>query len=260
MNKDTFLQRLRELLAGIPAMEAQEAIQYYEDYFADAGVENEAKVMEELGSPEKVAENIRKDLGYQKNDAADGIDRNETCMNRDVTGGAYREAGAFDSSHAGGGYRQESASYQYGDDEAFRKESASYQDSTYRQQSEKKSHSVGWIVAAICTCWLWVPLLIAFVSVLFGVMITILAVIFAIGVAALAMVIGAIVMVCASLVKLIVSPAGGLLLLGTGLMLGGIAILGIMLVALLFGKAIPGLFRGIGAIWKRMFRRGGSMS
>ncbi len=205
MNKDTFLQRLRELLAGIPAMEAQEAIQYYEDYFADAGVENEAKVLEELGSPEKVAENIRKD----------------------------------------------SVSYQ---------DSASYQGSTYRQQSEKKSHSVGWIVAAICTCWLWVPLLIAFVSVLFGVMVTILAVIFAIGVAALAMVIGAIVMVCASLVKLIVSPAGGLLLLGTGLMLGGIAILGIMLVTLLFGKAIPGLFRGIGAIWKRMFRRGGSMS
>ena len=51
MNKASFLQKLRELLSGIPSAEAEEALDYYRDYFADAGEENEAKVIEELGSP-----------------------------------------------------------------------------------------------------------------------------------------------------------------------------------------------------------------
>ena len=67
MNKASFLQKLRELLSGIPSAEAEEALDYYRDYFADAGEENEAKVIEELGSPEKVAANILRDLGYSDN-------------------------------------------------------------------------------------------------------------------------------------------------------------------------------------------------
>lgn len=43
-------------------MEREEALQYYNDYFNDAGAENEQDVIQALGSPEKVAENIKRDL------------------------------------------------------------------------------------------------------------------------------------------------------------------------------------------------------
>ena len=38
-------------------------MQYYNDYFDDAGEENEARVIEELGSPEKVAGELKAGLG-----------------------------------------------------------------------------------------------------------------------------------------------------------------------------------------------------
>ncbi len=58
MNRQEFMRRLEELLKRIPASEREEALQYYNDYFDDAGPENEANVIRELGSPEQVAQKI----------------------------------------------------------------------------------------------------------------------------------------------------------------------------------------------------------
>lgn len=62
MNRQEFIEQLRRLLDDIPASERQDALNYYENYFEDAGPENEAKIIEELESPEKVAASIKKDL------------------------------------------------------------------------------------------------------------------------------------------------------------------------------------------------------
>lgn len=62
MNKDTFLLQLGQLLYDIPNEERQEALEYYESYFQDAGEENEAHVLKELGSPQKIAESIKEGL------------------------------------------------------------------------------------------------------------------------------------------------------------------------------------------------------
>lgn len=62
MNRQEFMKRLEELLRGIPASEREDALAYYNDYFDEAGAENEAQVIRELGSPEAVAENILADV------------------------------------------------------------------------------------------------------------------------------------------------------------------------------------------------------
>lgn len=62
MNRKEYLERLEQLLIVLPYEEREEALQYYTDYFDDAGVENEEKVIRELGSPEEVAAKIR--AGY----------------------------------------------------------------------------------------------------------------------------------------------------------------------------------------------------
>ena len=56
MNRKEFMERLAKLLWNISESEREEALQYYNDYFDDAGIENESRVLEELGSPEQVAD------------------------------------------------------------------------------------------------------------------------------------------------------------------------------------------------------------
>lgn len=59
MNRKEFLDKLAFLLQDIDDFEKNEAIQYYQNYFDEAGSENEQQVISELGSPEKVAAIIK---------------------------------------------------------------------------------------------------------------------------------------------------------------------------------------------------------
>lgn len=63
MKKEEFLRRLEMLLSDISEEERAEAMAFYRSYFEDAGEGNEAYILEELGSPESVAEIIKRDLG-----------------------------------------------------------------------------------------------------------------------------------------------------------------------------------------------------
>lgn len=62
MSYEQFIKELGSLLEGVPAEEREEALQYYSDYFADAGKENEEQVLKELSSPQKVAAQIKASL------------------------------------------------------------------------------------------------------------------------------------------------------------------------------------------------------
>ncbi len=62
MNRAEFMRRLTELLGDVPPTEREEAIQYYSDYFDDAGAENESGVIASLGTPEELARTIKAGL------------------------------------------------------------------------------------------------------------------------------------------------------------------------------------------------------
>ncbi len=79
MSRVEFMQRLEQLLSDIPEYDRQDAIAYYNDYFDEAGTENEERVIQELGSPEKVAANLKADSGTddsQKTESADNVVQN----------------------------------------------------------------------------------------------------------------------------------------------------------------------------------------
>lgn len=61
MTKKEFLDELSRELDDLSKEERNSALKYYEDYFDDAGSENESDVIKELGSPKKVAEVIKKE-------------------------------------------------------------------------------------------------------------------------------------------------------------------------------------------------------
>ncbi len=59
MTKKEFLSELEKELNDLSKDEKISALKYYEDYFEDAGEENEKDVIKELESPKKVAEVIK---------------------------------------------------------------------------------------------------------------------------------------------------------------------------------------------------------
>jgi len=55
MTKKEYLTLLGNLLLPLPTDEREAALSYYEEYFQDAGEENEQEVIKELGKPEELA-------------------------------------------------------------------------------------------------------------------------------------------------------------------------------------------------------------
>ena len=58
MTKLEFIAALRAKLHMLSKEEREDAVQFYEEYFDEAGPENEQAVIDELGSPDAVAEKI----------------------------------------------------------------------------------------------------------------------------------------------------------------------------------------------------------
>lgn len=84
MSRWEFMRRLEELLSDISPNEREEALQYYNDYFNDAGKENEKEVIDALGSPEQVAKIVKDGLG-------DNVSQGEFTENGFVNGPAYAQ-------------------------------------------------------------------------------------------------------------------------------------------------------------------------
>lgn len=65
MNREEYLRELAYLLQDMSDEERQEALLFYENYFDEAGEENEQKVILELGTPKHLAKIIKDGLGGQ---------------------------------------------------------------------------------------------------------------------------------------------------------------------------------------------------
>ena len=59
MTKFEFLGDLSRLIADLPQEEVEQAMEYYEDYFADAGPEKEQEIIRDFISPAYIAEQLR---------------------------------------------------------------------------------------------------------------------------------------------------------------------------------------------------------
>lgn len=62
MTMHEFLEKLNSLLSDIPKTERESAMQYYKEYFEEAGIGEYDNIPETMESPEVIAENIRAGL------------------------------------------------------------------------------------------------------------------------------------------------------------------------------------------------------
>lgn len=61
MNKETYLKELESKLKRLSSEEVEAALEYYNEYFDEAGEENVQQVIQELGTPAQVASKILAD-------------------------------------------------------------------------------------------------------------------------------------------------------------------------------------------------------
>lgn len=213
MNRTEYMQLLEIALKDIPQSEKEEAIQYYNNYFDDAGEENEQEVISALGSPAKLAESII-------NEFSAGESRFEN----------YR-----------GGMGQNVS-----------------QDAYVGNKSPKKEKMNGWVIALIIFLTVLAsPLLLALAATVFGVLVGVLGAIFGIVVAIFAVVLalGCVAVACivAAISLGLISPFTAVALVGIGIATIGVCIFLVMAIVWVFDVAIPGIFKGIGWLFKKIF-------
>lgn len=205
MNREDFLMRLSSLLQDVSEAEREEALQYYEDYFDDAGKDKEEEIIDSLGSPAEVAKNIKKELfGIETEEEISTEDRKLT---------------------------------KYGSQAKREEEQKKATLPTWVWVlivislillSPGIIGSVGTVIAVICA------LAVAWFSLIFG-----------FGMAAVVLLVGMVGLFIVGFAGVTVSPMGTVGLIGGGLICGGFGILFLMLTVAMAGAATPAIWRGL---------------
>lgn len=238
MDKREFLNRLRNELMDLTAEERKEALEYYEEYFADAGEENEADVLRTLGSPKQTAEHIK--AGLWK--AEEGM----------FTENGYREKTGSDNPPDAYGKSEQERKRTGQNGYTHQNQKGPY--SGWQNQKRQNSMSGGMIALLIVLGILASPLILgiggAFLGIVLGVFGGILGIVIA-GLAALVVLfaVGGALFV-AGFPMLAVNPVGGILCIAAGCFIIAAFLALFALLFLLCGKFFPWLIREVESFGK----------
>lgn len=223
MTRSEFMEKLKELLSDLSESEREEVLTYYEEYFEDAGEENEQAVIESLGSPQKVARIIKEGL-------------------KDSQG----EQGEF-TEHGFSGYEDEE------------KEELEQPEGRKNFLRKRSGLSGGWllllIILAVFAFPILIPVVSAVIAVIFAIIVAIAAVLFAAVIAGIALVIAAGCLLIGGVAMLFHTARMGVLMIGLGLVSGGIGVLLSILGVMIVGKVLPVVVRWIVKVLQKLFRK-----
>lgn len=302
MNRADFMSQLESLLQNIAPTEREEAIQYYNDYFDDAGEENEREVIEALGNPARVAENIKRDLldsGYgkkpvrnaqasdralmeygqegQESEAESGREaqpdlasekarqQQEADRGPSLQGSPSDPAQGSSFGSDGGSASAESAGGSWNPFEEYgrRGDGAPLDEDAYRWSHDtagwfgeappksKKGHMSAWAIALLVTVLIFAsPVLGGLAMGVIGILLGWFGTILGFGVAAICLFVVFVVFVVAGILCCFSSPWVGMALIGSGLIVGCLGLLFLMLTVAMAGIVTPAIFRGIASLFR----------
>lgn len=211
MNRIDFMKQLESLLQNISPAEREEAVQYYNEYFNDAGAENEQAVIEALGNPAKVAENIKRDI----NGAGDA--GNQKPQNRAVI--------------------------------QYQQPAVSMQQEQSKKESMPTWALVLIIIGGILLSPAALGIAGGLLGTLAGIIIGWFALIFGFGITAMVLFVVLLTLLVTGIMCMWTDPLVGVALLGGGLVCGALSILFLMLTVAMAGIITPAIFKGIGSLF-----------
>ena len=211
------MEQLERLLSDISEAERQEALEYYEGYFDDAGPENEGEVIRELGNPGKVAAIIKADLQENSEDY-----------------GEYTEITVR-------GDGQEEEPHDTGSAENRRKSRAQR-----GYHAEKKQNKAGIILALIVLVFA-APLIKGLFGGALGILVTLALLPFLLtffeGAGSIILVIGAVACIAVGIAMVVSLPSAGVLTIGIGCLMMALGLLLLALTVWFTGKILPAILR-----------------
>lgn len=260
MRRGEFMMRLSVLLNDVPEEEKTDALKFYNNYFDDAGPENEEKVIEELGDPEKVAQSIRECIS--EDNQKQGKDGNlyPELVTRDITDREKAEERAYKRRYQQGNW---SAARKYREDvqeDAQGGTQGTQRKENQKQESgEKKSRNNSTLILIVILAVFASPILLGLASGGFGIVLTILVCILAVligfGAGALACFLGGIGCLILGIMRCLTNPVNAVMICGVGMVLLAIGFLFCIVTGLIWGKLFPAVVHAIrglcGKLWKR---------
>ena len=223
MSRKEFLDQLAYLLQDIAPEERDDAIGYYVDYFEEAGPEREQQVIEELGSPEKVAAMIRDSL-------------NGTTGEEEYTENGYHNQ-------------------RY--DENTKMPEKAKKESGFHFKGNRDRNLILIVLIVVGTVVLGLPL----IGVIGGTAVGIVGIFFGFisGVAGISvgLLAGGFGVFAAGIVKMFTQLPTGFMMCGGGLIMMAVGLLFCVLFVWILVKVFPPLIRGVVDLIRRLFHKGG---
>lgn len=295
MNRADFMKNLAELLADMAPAEREETIQYYNDYFDDAGAENEQSVIASLGTPEQLAKTIKAGLfdggsageftekgfsGYEQRSSNEVMDPEQPIENKKDSGWqtdgsaggssqqfnrengyGYRMGNNGNTSYGNtGGSSGNTAWGNTGGNNGYGAYEAPYQEQGTK--GEKKKLSGGTIALIVILCIFASPFLLGIGGGAFGVIVGLLGGLIGIfvgfGIVAVVLLILGIVLFVFGIVLLFGTPLGGLCMIGAALICFAVGLFFLWITVMICGGLIPVIVRGVVKLVQGIFHIGGA--
>ena len=253
MSRWEFIRRLEELLFDISPSEREEALQYYNDYFNDAGRENEQEVIKALGSPEQVAQIVKEGIGGSSTGSF--TEYGFTSRDTEVEHPVANRTG-----------KRSEEEYKKADNNKTQDQKAADAEytETYTADSTGKEPIPTWaivliVIGAILLSPAILGALFTVIGTLLSILFTIFCIIFGFGVAAIILMVVAVGLIAAGVGSLFVEPIVSIGLVGAACICGALGILFLLVTVLIAGKGVPALYKGILYLWNKIFhKKGGS--
>ncbi len=214
------MEQLSRMLSDIPETERLEALEYYENYFDDAGPEQEAQVIQELGSPGKVAAMIKAEV---KGSSGDEF--------AEYTEHGYQDSRAKERSQTPVPYGRN------------------------RRNIRGERNRSSLLILAIIGLILISPFLGGSVGIIIAVLMLPFAVIITFGAGSIVLFIAGIGLIGAGIAACFAVPAAGVLLIGIGFLLLSLGILFMLAAVWAAGKGLVGLLRKITGVIGRLLNK-----
>ena len=268
MTRDEFMKELAYLLQDIQDEDKDDAVQYYTDYFEEAGPDKEAEVIQELGSPERIAAMIRADIaghleeggefteqGYQDErfrDPGYAMAKRLDLPEEQESGGQgnYGRGQDFDREH---GFNQEQ-SFNHGPGETYTGGNGTSR--TPPPRTSRVIKLILWAVLIIVAFPVFLGVGGGLLGLAAGVLGILTAVLVTLGATTFAVLLGGIVMLPYGVFHMSSHPLDGLMASGTGLILLGAGALCLALSVLFYGRFVPFVIRSIVNGLSRLLHRG----
>jgi len=227
MSRKEFMRELEFLLQDISDEERTEALMFYENYFDEAGLQNEHQVIAELGTPERVAAMIKDGLKGQFEDhihaGSQGFSNDDYDKNYEMIDVEHQEKKKR-GSHLG--------------------------DSLKRKWDDIDSRDR--LILAILFILIFVPVSFSIFGIIggifgagFSVIAAILGVVFGFWIITFVLHFIAIVLIVMGVIHLFTIPAAGLIYMGVGCILIGLGTIFGKIAVWFFRDCIPQLFNAI---------------